>query len=73
MRRLGLEVEESEEGFTISGNIKNKSASFESFHDHRIAMAFAILSGLLDNGGVIKNFECVKLVKNVIEMLGHIK
>ncbi|MCW9066495.1 MAG: 3-phosphoshikimate 1-carboxyvinyltransferase, partial [Ignavibacteriaceae bacterium] len=46
--KLGLDVEEYKDGFNVSGNIKNSSASFNSFGDHRIAMAFAILSSHLE-------------------------
>ncbi len=58
---LDLDVEEFEDGFSLSGRIKNYNPTFESFNDHRIAMAFSILSLLLDNGGKINNFECVKI------------
>lgn len=58
---LGLRVEESEDGFSVSGEIKNPKITFESFGDHRIAMSFAILSMLLDNGGEISGFECVAI------------
>jgi 5-enolpyruvylshikimate-3-phosphate synthase len=34
---------------------------FESFNDHRIAMAFGILSLLLKDGGKVDNFECVNI------------
>jgi 3-phosphoshikimate 1-carboxyvinyltransferase len=58
---LGLNVEESEDGFYLSGEIKNPKITFESFGDHRIAMAFAILSMLLDNGGEVNGFNCVNI------------
>ncbi len=58
---LGLDVNEFEDGFTISGKIKNKNAIFESFEDHRIAMTFSILSLLLNDGGKVDNFSCVKI------------
>jgi len=58
---LGVNVEEFEDGFRLNGKIKNYNPTFESFNDHRIAMAFSILSLLLDNGGKINNFECVKI------------
>ncbi|MFA6979387.1 MAG: 3-phosphoshikimate 1-carboxyvinyltransferase [Ignavibacteriaceae bacterium] len=58
---LGLDVEEFPDGFSVSGTIQNESPIFESFHDHRIAMAFAILSMFLKNGGEISNFDCVKI------------
>ena len=58
---LGLDVEEFPDGFSASGTIQNENPIFESFHDHRIAMAFAILSMFLQNGGSISNFDCVKI------------
>ncbi|MDP3149649.1 MAG: 3-phosphoshikimate 1-carboxyvinyltransferase [Ignavibacteria bacterium] len=58
---LGLHVEEFPDGFSVSGTVQNENPIFESFHDHRIAMAFAILSMFLKNGGNISNFDCVKI------------
>lgn len=59
--KLGLDVEEYEDGFNVSGNIKIPSEPFDSFGDHRIAMAFAILSSLLDKGNQVDNFDCVSI------------
>ncbi|MBK7629482.1 MAG: 3-phosphoshikimate 1-carboxyvinyltransferase [Ignavibacteriales bacterium] len=61
LKLLGLNVDEFEDGFSVSGSIKNSNPVFESFGDHRIAMAFAILSMLLDSGGEINGFECVAI------------
>ncbi len=60
-KELGLEVDEQEDGFTVSGEIKNKNVIFESFGDHRIAMAFAVLSFVLEEGGKVNNFNCVNI------------
>jgi len=60
-RLLGLEVDEFEDGFSISGDIKNKNIFFESFHDHRIAMAFSILTSIIFDESQIKDFECVSI------------
>jgi len=60
MKLLGLDVEESNEGFSISGQIKNKNVTFKSFDDHRIAMAFSILSILLE-GGNVDGFGCCNI------------
>ncbi|MFO7445824.1 MAG: 3-phosphoshikimate 1-carboxyvinyltransferase [Ignavibacteriaceae bacterium] len=60
-RLLGLAVNEYDDGFEVSGKIKNKNVVFESFNDHRIAMAFSILSFLLDEGGKVNNFDCVNI------------
>ncbi len=61
LKHLGLNVEESEDGLIVSGSIKNPNPVFESFGDHRIAMAFVILSMLLENGGEVNGLECVNI------------
>lgn len=61
LRNAGAEVDEYDEGFSIKGNKVAKSAIFRSYDDHRIIMAMTILSLLLENGGKIDNFECVKI------------
>jgi len=61
LRPTGLDIEEYEDGFSISGRVKNKSPEFTSFNDHRIAMTFGVLSSLLKDGGKVNNFECVKI------------
>lgn len=63
-RKCGIEVEEFEDGFAIRKNIepdKVKKTVFESFDDHRIAMSFAIFSCLIEDGGEVDNFDCVKI------------
>lgn len=61
LNQLGLSVEEYEEGFSFTGEIKTKFPHFDSFGDHRIAMAFSILSLLLKDGGTVQNFNCVNI------------
>ncbi len=57
--KTGLAINEFEDGFEIDGVINEKEFTFESYGDHRIAMAFGILSSLLSNGGIVNEFECV--------------
>lgn len=59
--KLGADVKEFEDGFEISGEIKGDNFTFESFDDHRIAMAFGVLSMLIDQQTEINNFECVRI------------
>lgn len=61
MRTAGVEVEEYEDGFRLSGILTKKNPEFSSYDDHRIAMAFGILSSLLNDGGKVNNFDCVKI------------
>lgn len=58
---LGLEVEEYDDGFSLSGSIKKTYCNFLTFSDHRIAMTFAVCSLLLDEGGEIDNPECINI------------
>jgi len=61
LKKTGLEVEEYEDGFMISGEIQKNRETFESFGDHRIAMTFAILSSLLKDGGKVADFDCFRV------------
>lgn len=61
LRLMGLTVDEFEDGYSISGNISKNKVTFQSYHDHRIAMAFSILSLILEQGGSVENFECVNI------------
>lgn len=57
---LGIDVIEEDDGFELRGSIQNEDEIiFESYGDHRIAMAFAVLSMLLKNGGAVNQFESV--------------
>jgi 3-phosphoshikimate 1-carboxyvinyltransferase len=61
LEHLGLQVTEFDDGFEFDGRITNPFPVFESFEDHRIAMAFSILSVLLDNGGKVNKFSSVSI------------
>jgi len=56
---LGIYLTEFNDGFELSGRHNINKVVFQSYNDHRIAMAFSILSLLLDQGGSVNNFECV--------------
>ena len=56
---MGYDVDEFEDGFGISGQMKGDNFTFESFGDHRIAMAFGIMSMFLKNGSSVNGFEAV--------------
>lgn len=43
-KRAGIQIEVREDGFTVPGHQKFNAAQFDSFGDHRIAMAFAVAS-----------------------------
>jgi len=46
LKKMGAHVEENIDGLTIKGPIQLKASELDSFHDHRIAMSFAV-AGLI--------------------------
>ncbi len=59
LKRIGVEVEELEDGMIIKGKQKIKGGIIDSYHDHRIAMGFAILGLISEEGITVKNADCV--------------
>lgn len=49
LRRMGIEIEEFEDGLRLTGKQHLRGARVESYDDHRIAMAFAV-AGLIADG-----------------------
>jgi 3-phosphoshikimate 1-carboxyvinyltransferase len=74
LERLGVQVEEHEDGLTIHPCKKFNPATIQTYNDHRMAMAFSLI-GLRAPGVTIENPECVsKTFPNffeVIETLYH--
>ncbi len=61
LKKMGADIEELQDGFIINGPTPLKGANIETFHDHRIAMAFTI-AGLVTNGDVILDHpECASI------------
>jgi 3-phosphoshikimate 1-carboxyvinyltransferase len=58
LRKLGVRVDEFPDGYTIYPTETLQPASIETYHDHRVAMSFALV-GLKVPGVVIQNPGCV--------------
>ena len=73
LRRLGVTVEEREDGMTIQGRRRLHGASVRSFGDHRVAMSLAV-AGLSSAGGVdIDDADCVDIsFPGFFKLLGEI-
>jgi 3-phosphoshikimate 1-carboxyvinyltransferase len=75
--RLGIRVEEHEDGMTIhpTFNLQPstfKPATIQTYNDHRMAMAFSLI-GLYFNGVTIENPSCVsKTFPNFFEVLDEL-
>jgi 3-phosphoshikimate 1-carboxyvinyltransferase len=60
-KRMGIEVEAMPDGMRIPGRQKFKAAAFDSFGDHRIAMAFAVAALAADGESTIDNAEAASV------------
>jgi 3-phosphoshikimate 1-carboxyvinyltransferase len=61
LRRMGLEVEVFDDGLRVPGGQRFRAAEFDSFGDHRIAMAFAIAALRADGPSKIHNAEAASV------------
>lgn len=61
MRRMGIEVEEREDGLRIPGRQQFRGAVVDSFGDHRIAMAFAVAGLVAEGTTTIENAEAASV------------
>ncbi|HSA99542.1 MAG TPA: 3-phosphoshikimate 1-carboxyvinyltransferase [Anaerolineales bacterium] len=69
LSRLGVRVEEHEDGMTIHPAEKIRPAVVQTYNDHRMAMAFSLI-GSRTEGVVIENPACVsKTFPNFFEVL----
>jgi len=73
-RRMGIEVEVTPDGMRVPGKQKFRAASFDSFGDHRIAMAFAIAALAADGESTIDNAEAASVsfpeFWNILQQIG---
>lgn len=58
-KSLGIEAEELPDGIVVKGKQKVKGGVVDSYKDHRIAMGFAILGLISEEGITIKDADCV--------------
>jgi len=61
LNKMGAEIEELQDGFIIKGPTQLKGAELETFHDHRIAMAFTIAGFVSDGDMVLDHPECASV------------
>lgn len=61
LRRLGVKAEETSDGMIIPGRQKFRAAAFDSFGDHRVAMAFAVAALRADGESVIEGAEAASV------------
>lgn len=60
LRLMGVTVTEFDDGMEIEGGAKLHGAVIPTFHDHRIAMAFAIAGLFADGETLVQGSECIR-------------
>ncbi|HWF08988.1 MAG TPA: 3-phosphoshikimate 1-carboxyvinyltransferase [Bryobacteraceae bacterium] len=60
-RRMGIAVEVTSDGMRVPGKQKFRAAAFDSFGDHRIAMAFAVAALTGDGESTVENAEAASV------------
>ena len=61
LRRLGVAAEELADGLVVPGKQKFRASRFDSFGDHRIAMAFAVAALASDGKSAIEGAEAASV------------
>lgn len=62
LKKLGADIEETEDGFIVSGKTKLKGGiEIETYHDHRLAMSLYVAGLICENPILIKKFEWVNI------------
>jgi len=73
LARLGVRVEEHEDGMTIYPCDEIRPAAIQTYNDHRMAMAFSLI-GLRVDGITIENPSCVsKTFPTFFEVLDSLR
>jgi len=68
--KMGVEVEELEDGIIIQGRERLRSATLQSYGDHRVAMAMTIAGLVADGESIVEDTECINTsFPGFIEML----
>jgi len=57
LRRMGVDAQELPDGFVVPGRQTFRAARFDSYGDHRIAMAFAVAALHADGESIIEGAE----------------
>ena len=61
LNAMGGDITATDDGFIINGGKTLNGTSIETYHDHRIAMSFAVASLVADGTTTITNPECVTI------------
>ena len=61
LRKMGVDIEERDDGFIVNGPTDLKGAVVDSHNDHRLAMTLAIAASRAEGETVIRNSESINV------------
>lgn len=61
LQKIGVDIEEFEDGFVVRKSVLTGGAELESYHDHRLAMSFYIAGLVCAKNIAISGFEWTKI------------
>lgn len=61
LKKIGMDIEETQDGFVVRKSKLTGDADLESFHDHRLAMSFYTAGLLCEHEIAINGFEWTKI------------
>lgn len=61
MRRMGISITTTPDGFHVPGEQRFRAATVDSFGDHRIAMAFSVAALAADGECIVENAEAASV------------
>jgi 3-phosphoshikimate 1-carboxyvinyltransferase len=74
LRKMGAQIEEHDDGFTIVGPTRLRGARVNAHNDHRLAMSLAVAGLLAEGETVIEGWECVAdSFPHFAEMLSNVQ
>jgi len=70
LNKMGAKIKETKDGLIIEGVKKLKGCKLETYHDHRLVMAFTICGMLAEGETIINNEESVRIsFPNFVEVM----
>ncbi len=61
LKAMGVQVTEHPDGFALRGGVEPGGAQFDSFGDHRVALAFHVAALACRDESVIHGYDCVEI------------
>lgn len=61
LKNMGADIEEFSDGFSVVGPTRLKGCKIQTYHDHRIAMAFTIAGLFCDESIILDDQECISI------------